>query len=126
MKSYLDKREVLCSLAELYLDTKENSYISVNDGIMNSTNFDTISFLMLMALTYPKNEAINIYSMDIEVTDDIRNLFIEKEYSKIIKLKQDKVTLGKIVLQDAKKFYKEHYSKEDIDNIDEIINKFMI
>lgn len=66
MKSYIKKREILCCLAEVYLDHQENSYISVSDGIMDSYDFDSINFLMLMSLTYSKQEAINIYSMDIE------------------------------------------------------------
>jgi len=126
MKSYVEKREVLCDLAEFYLNTKEDDYISVNDGIINSTDFDSISFLMLMALTYPKEEAMNIYSIDTEVTEDIRNSFVETEYSKIVKLKEDKINLGKIVLADAKKFYEKNYCKQDDNNIDQISNSFKI
>lgn len=126
MKSYVEKREVLCDLAEFYLNIKEDDYISVNDGIINSTDFDSISFLMLMALTYPKEEAMNIYSIDTEVTEDIRNSFVETEYSKIVKLKEDKISLGKIVLADAKKFYEKNYCKQDDNNIDQISNSFKI
>lgn len=126
MKSYIEKREILCSLAEAYLDTRENSYISVSDGIMDSHDFDSISFLMLLALTYSNQEVTSIYSMDIEVSEDIRIYFVDKEYSKIVKLKEDIVVLGKTVLNDAKKFYKVNYGKQDDDNIDEIITNFRI
>lgn len=126
MKSYVEKREVLCSLAEIYLNTKENSYISVSDGIMDSHDFDSISFLMFLALTYPKQEAISIYSMDVEVSEELRKCFVDKEYSKIINLKDDKITLGKIVLQDAKKVYQTQFGKNDDVDIEKVVNNFFL
>ena len=126
MQPDIDKREILCSLAEIYLDTRENSYISINDGIMDSHDFDSISFLMLLSLTFSKQEMLSLYSIDIEVSDDIRHDFIEKEYSKIMMMKKDKPTLGKIILEDAKENYESQYGEYDSTKIDENNGKFFL
>lgn len=125
MKSYIEKRAFLCDLAESYLDARKKGYINISDGIMNSYDFDSISFLMLLALTYTKEEVYSFYSMDIEVPDEIRNYFIEAEYLKIKKLKQEKIILGKIILEDAKKFYLSRYDENDI-NMDEVSKNFSL
>lgn len=125
MDSTIKKRDFLCSLAEKYLDTKENSCINVNDGIINSNDFDSNSFLMLLALVYEKKEANNIYSMDIEVSEEIRQYFIENEYLKIKKLNDDEIILGKMILQDARKIYQSQYDEDNVD-IDEIGKNFFI
>lgn len=117
MKDCGQKREFLCQLAEIYLDTKKSSYISVSDGIMDSHDFDSISFLMLLALIYTKEEALSVYSIDIDLEADARNYFLDKEYSKIMKIKKSQVELGKIILDDAKMVYLSQFSKID-DDID--------
>lgn len=113
MIAYEEKREVLCSLAELYLDTRENSYISVNDGIMDSWDLDSASFLILMALTFSKEEAINIYSIDFEIDKETQYDFVDKEYKKITKSKNNKIKKGKTILDDAKSYYNKHFSYLD-------------
>lgn len=122
MKNYDKKREVLCSLAELYLDTRENSYISVNDGIMDSWDLDSASFLILMALTFPKEQAINIYSMDFEIDRETQEFFVEKEYKKIINSKCDTIKKGKIILDDAKAYYNKKFGYLDEIEFERITN----
>lgn len=123
MKSYEEKREVLCNLAELYLDTKEDSYINVNDGIMDSLDFNSISFLILMALTYPKEEVINYYAMDFDIDFETQKDFVEKEYKKVNKSKHDIVKKGKMVLDDAKDYYNDRYGNISVEEINEIARK---
>ena len=126
MKNYIEKRDVLCNLAELYLNTRSNNHISFNDSIMNSNDFDSISFLMLLALTYEKEEMLSIYSIDIDVSEDTRIYFINSEYKKIMKLKKDKLVLGKIILQDAKNIYEFQYGESNCEELDEICKKIFL
>ena len=126
MESYIEKRELLCNLAEIYLDTREKSYISINDGIMHTSDFDSISFLMLLALTFSKEEMNSIYSTDIEIPEDVRMCFIDREYSKVKRLKKDKPIMGKIILDDAKVIYESQYGENDYMKIDEIAKGFFM
>ena len=126
MKSYIEKREVLCSLAEIYLNTVENNYISINDSVMQSGDFDSISFLMLLALTYSKEEKKNIYSMDFDIDIQKQQEFVEKEYKKIVNSSLDTIKQGKKVLDDAKQYYNQNYGcldnleKEEVTSLNDI------
>lgn len=120
MKSYKEKREVLCDLAELYLNTKENSYISINDGIMNSSDSDSINFLIFLALTYSKEEMKSIYSVDLDINLKKQCDFIENEYKKMKNFSVDKIKQGKMLLDDAKEYYNRNYGNLDDFKIEEI------
>lgn len=126
MKSYEEKREVLRNLAELYLATKninEDNFINVNDVLMNSFDFDCRSFLIFMVLTYPKEEAVNYYSMDIDVDFETQNDFVETEYRKVMKSKSDMEKKGKMVLDDAKDYYNDKYFNISDEKLNEMAKK---
>lgn len=122
MKLYEEKKEVLYSLAELYLDTKENNELLVNDGIIHSGDSDSISFLMLLALTSSENQNKNFYSLDFDIGIESQHDFVDREYKKIVNSKYDKIQKGKIILDDAKKYYNENYGDLDNYKIEEIAN----
>lgn len=126
MKSYEEKREVLRNLAELYLATKninEDNFINVNDVLMNSFDFDCRSFLIFMVLTYPKEEAVNYYSMDIDVDFETQKDFVEMEYRKVMKSKSDIEKKGKMVLDDAKDYYNNKYFNISDEKLNEMAKK---
>lgn len=122
MITYEQKREVLCNLSELYLNTRKNSYISVNDGIMNSCDYYSAWFLILMALTFPKEEAPNIFSKDFDISYEKQCFFVEKEYKKVRSSKLDKIKIGKIILEDARDYYDKEFGHFDEMNISEVAN----
>jgi len=122
MKTYEEKRTILCDIVELYLDTRNQSYINVNDGVLRSTDIDSKNFLLLMALTFP-NDGSNDFAMDIEVDDETRKNFVDIEYKKVISSKKDLITKGKMVLDDAKSYYNRKYGNISYEQINEIARK---
>lgn len=122
MKSYEEKRQVLCNLAELYLDNDDKSHIDVNDGIIDSDDLDSIIFLILMALTYSNDDA-NFYTQGIEIDDETRRTFVDTEFDKVSSLKGGIVKKGKIVLDDAKAYYNRKFNNISIAELNKIAKK---
>lgn len=122
MKTYEDKRTILCDMAELYLNTREQSYINVNDGVLNSGDLDSINFLILMALTYSNDDA-NFYVQDIMIDDETRKNFVDVEFNKVSSLKCDIVKKGKIVLDDARDYYNRKFNNISIEELNKMAKK---
>ncbi len=119
-EEFLNKRDVLLCLAELYLNTTEDNEINVNDGIFNSTKYGANSFLMLTALAYSNDEWRSIYSMDSCISEEERKSFIDLEYKKIRSMRKDKEILGKTILKDARNHYNKYYAANDDLDINEV------
>lgn len=121
MKDCEEKKELLYDLVELYLNTDKNIYIDINDGIGNSGNYDSISFLMLLAITSNADKTKNIYSIYLDIDDEIKNKFINLEYKKIIKSKTETIKKGKIILDDARNYYTRYFGSLDDSKIEEVV-----
>ena len=123
MRTFEEKKETLLSLAELYLDSKDNSYIDVNDGVLNTFDRDSMPFLMLMALTN-YSDGTNFYELDIEVDHESQKDFVDKEFKKITSLKCDLVKKGKIILADAKNYYNDNFNDVSEEDVEQALKYF--
>ena len=122
MKTYEDKRTILCDMAELYLDTRDQSYINVNDGVLNSGDIDSKNLLLLMALTFPNGDS-NYFAQELDIDFETQKDFVDKEFKKIMSLKCDIVKKGKIILEDANNYYDSKYGNISYEEINEIAKK---
>ncbi len=122
MKTYEDKRTILCDMAELYLDSKDTGYVEINDGELRPTDIDSKNFLLLMALTFP-NDGSNYLAHGLNIDQETQNDFVNKEFEKIMSLKCDIVQKGKIVLQDAYDYFNNKYDDISYEEIEEIAKK---
>lgn len=122
MKTFEEKRTMLCDMAEFYLDSKDTGHINVNDGVLKPTDIDSINFLLLMALTF-SNDGSNLFIQDIEIDDKIRKDFVDMEFKKIMSLKCDIIEKGKIILNDSKAYYNSKYNDISIDDLNKIAQK---
>lgn len=122
MESFENKREALLAMAEFYLDTRPKSYIDVNDKVLNTGDFDSRNFLMLMALTLP-NDGTNFYALDLEVDIETQRDFVDREFKKVKTLAIDVVQKGKIVLDDAQKYYISKFDDISFEELNRIAQK---
>lgn len=123
MKSNDEKLEVLYDLAELYLNTKENSYFNINDGIADEGDYDSMNFLMLLALTSESLRDTNLFSVDFDINIDAKNTFITSEYEKVIKSKKSKINQGKMILEDAELYYDKIYGVLDTEQVHKLFEE---
>lgn len=122
MKSFDDKKELLCGLAELYLDTLDRSHINVNDGVLNSNDLDSVSFLILMALVNSENDS-NYFAQGLNIYSETQKEFVDKEFEKVMVSKLEAEKKGKIILDDAKEYYNRKYNNASVEEINEISRK---
>lgn len=122
MESFENKREALLAMAEFYLDTRPKSYIDVNDKVLNTGDFDSRNFLMLMALTLP-NDGTNFYALDLEVDIETQRDFVDKEFAKVKALNIDVLEKGKLILDDAQKYYISKFDDISFEELNRIAQK---
>ncbi len=113
-KYILRRNKLMQSVNSLIIE--KNCQFDIVDGITTGQGILANRYLMLIALLYTKEEHSNFFSIDLSITPEERQLFLNNEFGKKKKAEN--------VLSDAYNFYFELTKNEQLK--DEIVGSIRL